>query len=432
MKTLCKNLILFGILLMTIPGSGQAITCKLSGQIIGRDSKTLILFRATEDPDRDTKTFIPINNGKFEYTLTAPFTEAYFLIFQDDLEMGSYRYIYFFPENGTTVFKLHSKAELEQDEIIGGKLTSEYYNFLKLNKVANQTQKKTITDNIAELKKRDEYFSAEFKVQQEKQKIAYEKARSANSTESDFEISVAQTQILQHMMDRGEYVSSKGKALNDKMDSLKVLENLSYLYYIENNPSLVSYYLLIQVTKGLEYWQGITIGDIETIVPKFREKYPDHPYTKMMAVMVESLLRIKVGRKFYDFSAPDLNGKLFKVSEIIDGKYAVIDLWASWCGPCINGSRNLLPIYEEFKEKGFIICAVAREYKNTDALKYRIEKEKFPWINLVEMDDKNQIWLHYNVQGGGRKFLVDNKGIILAIEPSADEIRKILSEKLNQ
>ena len=432
MKTLFKILILFCTLLITMTSSGQAITCKLTGQILRRDSKTLVLFRATEDPGRITKTFIPINNGKFEYTLNAPCIEAYCLIFQDELEIGNYRYILFFPENGSTVFKLHSKAESEQDEIIGGRLTSEYYNYFRLNRDAFLPQKKVIRDSIAELKTRDEYFSTEFKVQQEKQKIAHEKTRSANSTESDFEISVAQTKILQHMMDRGEYVSSKGKALNDKMDSLTVLENKRKLNYIENNPSLVSYYLLIQETIGLEYWRGITIGDIETIASKFREKYPDHPYTKMMALMLESLLKIKVGGKYYDFSAPDLNGQFYKLSEVIEGKYAVIDLWATWCGPCIVGSRNLLPIYEEFKEKGFTICGVAREYKNTDALKNRIEKEKFPWINLVEMDDKNQIWLHYNVQGGGRKFLVDNKGTILAIEPSADEIRKILGEKLNQ
>jgi hypothetical protein len=155
MKTLYKNLILFGILLLTIAGSGQEITCKLKGKIIGLDNKTLVLCRATEDPIHDAKTLIPIENGKFEYTLTAPFTEAYFLIFQDEMQMGSFRYIYFFPENGITVFKLHSKAEFEQDEIIGGKLTTEYYNYLKLNKDTFRPQRRAIGDSIAELKKRD-------------------------------------------------------------------------------------------------------------------------------------------------------------------------------------------------------------------------------------------------------------------------------------
>jgi thiol-disulfide isomerase/thioredoxin len=432
MKDLHKILFLLIALLLTKASSGQEISCRLTGQIIGRESNALILFRATEDPDHDTMTFIPINDGKFEYTLTASFPEAYFLIFQDDLELGNYRYIYFFPENGTTDFKLYSKADVDKDEIIGGKLTSEYYNYFKLNKYAYWPQKKAILDSIAELEKREEYYNSEFKIQQKKLTEVMAMSMAENCIENDHEIAIAQTQVVQNMINKKEHVTQKGRALNDKMDSISVLENRHRIDYIQNNPSLVSYYFLIQDTQDIEFRQGVTESDIKLIAPIFSEKYPDHPYTKMMAMMLESLLRIKVSEKYIDFSAPDLNGKYYKLSEIIDGKFAVIDLWASWCGPCINGSRSLVPIYEEFKEKGFTICGIAREYKNTDALKYRLEKEKFPWINLVEMDDKNQIWLQYSVQGAGRKFLVDDKGEILAIEPEAEEIRKILSERLNQ
>lgn len=432
MKALFKIPILFSILFLTMTGSVQAITCKIIGQIIGRDSKSLLLFRATEDPDRVTKTIIPVNNGKFEYTLNAPFIEAYFLMFQDESEIGTYRYIYFFSEPGTTVFKLHSLEECNQDEIIGGKLTSEYYSFIKMNSNTYQPQKMRIRDSIAELKKRDGYFSIEFIMQQAKLNEAMSRTEAENSNERDLETAVSQTQVVQNMINTGDYVTQKGKALNDKMDSIIVLENRHRLDYIKNNPTLVSYYFLIEYAKAIEDCQGITINDIKSILPMFTVNYPGHPYTNLIAVMVESLSQIKIGGAFYDFTAPDLNGKLYKVSEIIEGKYAVIDLWASWCGPCINGSRNFLPIYEEFKDKGFTICGVAREYKNTDALRQRIHKEKFPWVNLVELDDKNQIWLHYSVQGGGRKFLVDNKGVIIAIEPSPEEIREILNEKLNQ
>jgi peroxiredoxin len=430
MKILFKILILFSALLLTVSGSGKDITCKLKGEIIGRDCNTLILMKATEDVTHGSRTLIPIKDGKFEYTLKITYTETYCLIFQDELDMGSWRPVYFFPENDTTVFRLRSMKEFELNEIIGGKLTFEYNNYFRLNKDAFLPQKQAIRDSIAVLKKRDEYFSAEFKLQQDKLSMAMAKTRAENSSENDQELAVIQTQVVQKMIDRGEFVTPKGKVFNDKMDSLTVLRNRLKLNYIENNPSLVSYYFLIELIKDLEVYRGVTVSDIKTIAPKFTEKYPDHPYTKMMAVMIESLLRIRVGEKYIDFSAPGINGKLCKLSEIIDGKFAVIDLWASWCGPCIIGSRDLLPIYEEFKEKGFTVCGIAREYKNTDALKNRIDKEKFPWTNLVELDDKNQIWLQYGVQGGGRKFLVDNKGIILAIDPGSDEIRKLLSEKL--
>jgi alkyl hydroperoxide reductase subunit AhpC len=60
-----------------------------------------------------------------------------------------------------------------------------------------------------------------------------------------------------------------------------------------------------------------------------------------------------------------------------------------------------------------------------------IEKEKFPWINLVELDHKNQIWERYGVtRSAGATFLIDKVGKILAIDPTAEEVRKILNDKL--
>jgi len=91
-----------------------------------------------------------------------------------------------------------------------------------------------------------------------------------------------------------------------------------------------------------------------------------------------------------------------------------------------------MPVYEEFKNKGFTICGIAREYGNTEQMVQRVEMERYPWINLVELDDRDQIWLKYGIQGGGKKFLVDNEGIILAVEPKADEVRRVLNERLSK
>jgi hypothetical protein len=55
MKKLFKSLILTSTLILGMTSSVQAITCVLTGQVFGRDSKTLILVRATEDPNRATQ-----------------------------------------------------------------------------------------------------------------------------------------------------------------------------------------------------------------------------------------------------------------------------------------------------------------------------------------------------------------------------------------
>ena len=91
----------------------------------------------------------------------------------------------------------------------------------------------------------------------------------------------------------------------------------------------------------------------------------------------------------------------------------------------------MVPVYEEYKEKGFTIIGVAGEFENTDRLVNFLEKEKWPWQNLVELDRRNSIWQKYGVDGGGGgMFLIDEEGLILAKDPTAEEVRRELEARL--
>lgn len=152
----------------------------------------------------------------------------------------------------------------------------------------------------------------------------------------------------------------------------------------------------------------------------------------MASDLINAIDYIKVGKKFTDFSAPDLNGNTVKLSGKIDGKVALLDLWATWCGPCIAKSRTMVPVFNEYKDRGFTIVGVAGEFENTDRLVRFLEKEKWPWLNLVELDRENNIWQKYGVDNsGGKIFLIDQNGIILAKDPTAQEVRRELEIRLN-
>ena len=60
-----------------------------------------------------------------------------------------------------------------------------------------------------------------------------------------------------------------------------------------------------------------------------------------------------------------------------------------------------------------------------------MDKEQWPWLNLIELDRQNKIWEKYNVMnGGGGMFLIDGSGEILAVDPTAEEVEAILKDKL--
>ena len=47
---------------------------------------------------------------------------------------------------------------------------------------------------------------------------------------------------------------------------------------------------------------------------------------------------VSIGSPALDFKLPDLNGKQFKSSQL-KGSIVVLDLWATWCEPCVADIR---------------------------------------------------------------------------------------------
>jgi peroxiredoxin len=398
--------------------SDKEISCIIKGKVKGRASDTIFLSKGTED-FRFSHIIIPIKDSSFQYKLVIPQTEVYFLIFKDELEQGFMRPIFLFPENGEINCKLYPFDEYGKNQIEGGKLNKEYTDYSKMHEEIFKPKYQPLNDSSNALMMRNEYFSDEMiKIQKDLQNVKDDKARLLLFNK------------LEDIQSTGADLSLNGKAIKEKMDMIGEEMNRWRYDYIEKHPSYMTYYFIFQDLMSIKY-NKINIDDIKRNNEIFSKKYPNHPYAKLIKEMLVSLENIKVGGKFIDFSAPDLNGKVFILSEVINGKVALIDLWSSWCGPCIMTSRSMIPVYNEFKDKGFTICGVASEYNNTNRMRNAVEREKFPWINLVELDHKNQVWEKYGIpHAGGGTFLVDKDGKILAISPTAEEVRNMLNEKL--
>ena len=80
--------------------------------------------------------------------------------------------------------------------------------------------------------------------------------------------------------------------------------------------------------------------------------------------------------------------------------------------------------------KGFVVLGVARE-RSVSTAEAAIKLDNYPWENLVELNDTEKIWEKYGIgNSGGMVFLIDENGIIVANDPSIEEIRDFLINKL--
>jgi thiol-disulfide isomerase/thioredoxin len=52
-----------------------------------------------------------------------------------------------------------------------------------------------------------------------------------------------------------------------------------------------------------------------------------------------------------------VDGKPFKLADL-KGKVLVIDLWATWCGPCRNSTPELVNLQKEYGSKGFEVVGL--------------------------------------------------------------------------
>lgn len=388
---------------------------EIDGKTIGTETTSIILLKPNQDTRFDSIIEIPVIDGKFHYESKLEHPEAVSLFLTKDLG----RFMPLFLENEKMNLTIYDQDEFDKNLVEGGELNAQYKAYKQSLDEKFEQRLKPLQDSLMALSDRDQYKS-------DQAKLLFEELREAKSQDEKVPI----YRKIDGLQRSRQYLSPQAQALEDKIKPIYEEQKVFQQDYIRENPTLVSYSFLLESL----------IFDKETIdIQEAKKSYqilskanPNHPYNELASNLINAIENVKIGKKFTDFSAPDLDGNAINLSDKINGKIALLDLWATWCGPCIAKSRTMVQVYNDYKDKGFTIVGVAGEFRNTDNLVKFLDKEKWEWLNLVELDRKNGIWQKYGVDGGGGgMFLVDEQGIILAKDPTAEEVRKVLETRLN-
>ncbi len=417
-----RNLTLLLILLFDLfvtSAKAKEIICHLEGRVINRTSKAVFLMKVTTDPRSSFHIKIPIVDGIFRYKLIASAEEAYRLIFDEELAVSAFKPIIIFPDSAAVHMKLYSSEEADtKNEIRGGRLNRAYKEHMTDLANVYKTSYLTIRQKRKDAIAAKSYYTA-----------AYDSLLRMAAAGSEEQRRLYRSKMID-LKKEGRDLSPHGKEISlEEQEVVKKAFIMRY-DYIRRNLTPVSYFMLYD---DLSY-SAKDLPIFHTLAPSvydvLSKTLPGHPYNLKAGYLVRAL-KLQAGQPLIDFQAPDLGGEKFQFSTFANGKVTLLNLWASWCGPCINKTRELMPIYDRYKERGLQVIGVAREFKDQQNLIAALAREKHPWLTLIDLEDENLIWDKYGLSNsGGAMVLIDAKGRILAMNPTIAEIEQLLKVEL--
>ena len=153
----------------------------------------------------------------------------------------------------------------------------------------------------------------------------------------------------------------------------------------------------------------------------------------ILAANIATAQQPEVGDNYIDATLSDINGKSVSISELVnDGKWVLVDFWATWCRPCCQEIPHLVEAYKEFAPKGFEIygislCGPGRE----SVWKTYVANKDMTWINVWGYTgDESTIATAYGVQYIPSNFLISPEGKIVATNLRGDDVKKVLAEHI--
>ncbi len=187
-----------------------------------------------------------------------------------------------------------------------------------------------------------------------------------------------------------------------------------FLYYV----TLYSHADYVEFTKQMKAFDGPA-----------KETY----HYRLLSAMTGMKSSLALGVTIPDFTLPDTADTDINLHRFLEDKrYVLVDFWASWCGPCRIENKKIVPLYEQYRDKGFDVISVSIDDNKSKWIE-AIENDTIPWTHVCELTPKgadNVAGKVFDVHSVPTSFLVDSSGTILAKNLHGEELAKKLKELL--
>ena len=131
-----------------------------------------------------------------------------------------------------------------------------------------------------------------------------------------------------------------------------------------------------------------------------------------------------------DFEVLTTDLDTVKLSTLLKkGHYTLVELWASWCGPCRADIPHLKETYERYHDKGFEMVSISID-DDAEAWLKAVKEEAMPWKQVCGANGKScdkECMQLFGVTGVPSCVLIDGNGKVISMNARGGWLNEKLS-----
>lgn len=206
-------------------------------------------------------------------------------------------------------------------------------------------------------------------------------------------------------------------------DYYRILANI-HAYFIRD------VFITKVITEGAHVYD---FNEIDFIYKDFIRKCRDENCLNYLAKVYSKFETVKPGSVASPFSFPDELNRQVALDEF-KGKVVYIDIWATYCAPCLSELKNYAPLLrEKYKGKDIVFLNISID-REKDTLKWKkaIKELNISGVNILAAESNNSQFLKdYNIFAPPTYILIDKAGKIVNMNAPGPS-GFLTSEGLNQ
>ena len=123
-----------------------------------------------------------------------------------------------------------------------------------------------------------------------------------------------------------------------------------------------------------------------------------------------------------DFTLDSLSGGAVTLSDM-KGQVVVLDFWATWCDPCVEGLDHLQQMHERYADRGVTVLAINIAESRGEVADF-MEGRGYTFTALLDTDGRASD--DYGVQAIPYTVVIDREGEVYTVAFGPDDLEDAL------